>query len=149
MNKKNKYMKLAQFFSEWSKDPRTKVGAVIIGENGQVLSQGYNGFPRGIKDTEERLNNREIKNKLVTHAEENALYNALLNNANIENSTIYVYGLHVCHNCAKGIIQSGIKDVVMLETKVNDWTESTTLAKEMFEESGVKFEILELSDLYE
>lgn len=138
-NRIKKYIELAELFSNWSKDPRTKVGAVIIGENGQVLSQGYNGFPRGIEDTHERLNNRETKNKLVVHAEENALYNALHNGASVRDSTLYVYGLHVCHNCAKGIIQSGIKTVVMYQpTKKEGWEESTDLAKEMFIESGVR-----------
>lgn len=138
-----KYIELAKFFSQWSKDPRTKVGAVIIGDNGQVLAQGYNGFPRGINDSHERLNNRETKNKLVVHAEENALYNALHNGASVKGSTIYVYGLHVCHNCAKGIIQSGIKNVVMYQPiEKEGWEESTNLAKEMFEESGVKYDVI-------
>ena len=63
----SKYKHLAKEISTWSKDPSTKVGAVVVGEHGQLLSQGYNGFPRGIKDSDERLNNRERKYELVVH----------------------------------------------------------------------------------
>lgn len=146
MNKEEKYINLAEFFSTWSKDPSTKVGQVIIGDNGQVLQQGYNGLPRCIEDTEERLNNRELKYQYVVHAEKNALYNALLNGVQVKDSTMYVHGLEVCHECQKGIIQSGIKKVVMYvpndSTRKNDWNESTSLAKEMFDEAGVEYEVL-------
>ena len=74
----DRYIHLAKEISTWSKDPSTKVGAVVIGNNGEVLSQGYNGFPRGIKDTPQRLKDREKKYNLVVHAEMNAIYNASL-----------------------------------------------------------------------
>ena len=61
MNWHDRYMNLAKEVSTWSKDPSSQIGAVAIGPKGQVLSQGYNGFPRGIIDTEERLNNRALK----------------------------------------------------------------------------------------
>lgn len=133
-----RYLKLAQEVSTWSKDPSTKVGAVIVGNNGQIISQGYNGFPRGIQDTEERLNNRPLKYKLVTHAELNALLNALYNGASVKDATIYVHGLPVCNECAKSIIQAGIKTVVY-DTKPKDqWKEQTEFALNMFKEVGIE-----------
>ena len=71
-----RYIELAHKVSEWSKDPSTKIGCVVVGDKGQVLAQGYNGFPRGIEDSEERLDNRETKLKYVVHGEMNAIYNA-------------------------------------------------------------------------
>ena len=84
----DRYLHLAKEISTWSKDPSTKVGAVVIGDNGEVLSQGFNGFPRGIKDTSPRLKDREKKYKLVVHAEMNAIYNAGLNGVSLKGSTI-------------------------------------------------------------
>ncbi|MBT7127172.1 MAG: CMP deaminase, partial [Candidatus Thioglobus sp.] len=71
-----RYLGLAAEVSTWSKDPSTQVGAVTVGSKKEVLSQGFNGFPRGIDDSDERYNNRDTKYKLVVHAEMNAIYNA-------------------------------------------------------------------------
>ena len=140
MKKLTKYMSLAEHFSTWSKDTNTKVGSVIIGKNGQVLSQGYNGFPRGVSDTLERLSDRNIKNTLTVHAEANALYNAIYNGANLENSVMYVYGLDCCHECAKAIIQSGIRTVIAYTPiEKPNWKESIELAQQLFKETGVQY----------
>ena len=137
----DKYTHLAKEISTWSKDPSTKVGAVVIGEHGQLLSQGYNGFPRGIKDSEERLNNRERKYELVVHAEMNAIYNASLNGVSLKDSTLYVYGLPICNECAKGIIQVGIKKVVAMRPKKYNiaWEESINNARNLFSEADVMY----------
>ena len=108
-----KYMDLAKTVSTWSKDPSSQIGAVAVDDKGKILSTGYNGLPRGIEDTEERLNNREIKYELIVHAEMNAIYNATYNGVSLHNSTMYVYGLPCCNKCALGIIQTGVKKVVM------------------------------------
>ena len=108
-----RYMNLAKEVSTWSKDPSSQIGAVAIGSKGQVLSQGYNGFPRCIKDTEYRLNNREIKYKHVVHAEMNCIFNATYTGVSLDGASMYVYGLPICTECAKGIIQVGIKRVYM------------------------------------
>ena len=108
-----RYMCLAHMIADWSKDPSTKVGAIIVGNKGQILSQGYNGFPRGIKDTTEKLINREIKYMHTVHAEMNAIYNASYSGVCLDNAILYVYGLPVCSECAKGIIQVGIKKVII------------------------------------
>ena len=137
----SKYKHLAKEISTWSKDPSTKVGAVVVGEHGQLLSQGYNGFPRGIKDSDERLNNRERKYELVVHAEMNAIYNASLNGVSLADSTLYVYGLPICNECAKGIIQVGIKKVVAMRPKEynSDWDKSNKNAEALFREAEVMY----------
>lgn len=140
-----KYIRLAREISSWSKDPSKQIGAVAIGEKGQVLAQGYNGFPRGIKDTDERLNHRQTKYKYVVHAEMNCIYNATYNGVSLNGSTMYIYGLPVCSECAKGLIQVGIKRVVstpITDATPKQWVESTKLTKEIFEEAGVKYDFI-------
>jgi dCMP deaminase len=137
----NRYTCLAKEISTWSKDPSTQVGAVVIGNNGEVLSQGYNGFPRGIKDTAARLKDRERKYNLVVHAEMNAIYNAGLNGVSLKGSTLYVYGLPVCNECAKVIIQVGIDKVIATRpADYNEkWDDSIKDAKALFKEAEVDY----------
>ena len=143
-----KYLNLARHFSTWSKDPSTSVGAVVIGEQGQVLSQGYNGFPRGVDDSPERYDNRVTKYKFVVHAEMNCIYNASYTGASLNGATLYVHGLPVCSECAKGIIQVGIKRIVIPfisdESTPEKWQASTNSAREMFVEAGVKYQSLDI-----
>ena len=139
----DRYIHLAKEISTWSKDPSTKVGAVVIGNNGEVLSQGYNGFPRSIKDTPQRLKDREKKYNLVVHAEMNAIYNASLNGVSLKGSTLYVYGLPICNECAKGVIQVGIDRVVATRPADynKEWDESIRDAKALFKEAEVEYKI--------
>ena len=140
-----RYLELAKHISTWSKDPSTKIGAVAIAKNGQVLSQGYNGFPRGVADSEVRLADREQKLQRVVHAEMNVIYNASLHGVSLSGSTLYVYGLPCCSDCAKGVIQVGFKRVVMpKQVQTDRWKESWNRAKEMFREGGVKWEFVTL-----
>jgi dCMP deaminase len=132
-----RYLELSRVVSTWSKDPSKKIGALIVGDKGQIISQGYNGFPRGIEDSQERYNDRPTKYKYVVHAEANAIYNAIHNGASVQGCTIYVTGLPVCHDCAKAIIQTGIKTVVMDCLPEGNWKESGELSLEMFEEAGI------------
>jgi dCMP deaminase len=137
-----RYLDLATAVALWSKDPSTQVGAVIVGDNGQIVSQGYNGFPRGVLDSDERYNDRPLKYKLVVHAEMNAILNALYNGASVKGCTLFVHNLPVCNECAKAIIQSGINKVYM-DTEINErWQESWNLTKQMFEEAGVEYEFI-------
>jgi len=135
------YIDLAKSVSEWSKDPSRKIGAVAIGDKGQILAQGFNGFPRGINDSVERYNNRELKYKFVVHAEMNVIYNASYNGVSLDGADLYVYGLPICSDCAKGIVQVGIKRVIMpMPTEIPEqWVESWELSKTMFEEAGVDY----------
>ena len=139
----DRYIHLAKEISTWSKDPSTKVGAVVIGQNGEVLSQGYNGFPRSIKDTPQRLKDREKKYNLVVHAEMNAIYNASLNGVSLKGSTLYVYGLPICNECAKGVIQVGIDRVIATRPADynKEWDESIRDAKALFKEAEVEYKI--------
>ncbi len=143
MNKLTKwdkrYLDLAKEVSTWSKDPSTKVGAVIVGNKKEVLSQGFNGFPRNIDDTNERYNDRKTKYKFVVHAEMNAIYNATYSGTSLDGATLYVYGLPICLECAKGIIQVGIKRVVVEKSKeIDEWNDSFKLSKTLFDESSVE-----------
>lgn len=139
-----RYLDLAKEVSTWSKDPSTKVGAVAVGSKGQVLSQGYNGFPRKINDDKERLNNRETKYKYVVHAEMNCVYNASYNGVSLDGATMYVYGLPICSECAKGIIQTGINKIVIPKQTVPEkWQKSWKLSLDMFEEADVQWEMID------
>jgi dCMP deaminase len=141
-NWKDRYLDLAKRVSTWSKDPSRKIGAVAVGSKGQILSQGFNGFPRGILDSADRYNDRPTKYKLVVHAEMNVIYNATFNGVSLDGASLYVYGLPVCSECAKGIIQVGIKNVIIYtdEAVPNIWTESYELTHEIFKEAGVQCE---------
>ena len=136
----NRFMKLAREISTWSKDPSSKIGAVIVNDERRILATGYNGFPRGIEDTEERLNDREQKYPRIVHGEANALMNALYSGVSVKDATIYVWGLPVCADCTKLVIQSGIKRVVITypehapEKWQKQWNE---MSKPMYEEAGV------------
>ncbi len=135
-----RYMQMAKEVSLWSKDPNTKVGAVAVGSKGQILSQGFNGFPRGILDTSERLNDRETKYQYVVHAEMNVIYNATYSGVSLDGAKLYVYGLPVCSECAKGIIQVGIKEVYVAQECIDlrpHWFESFQKTLDMFTEANV------------
>lgn len=139
-----RYMSLAKQFAGWSKDPSTQVGAVAVNEIGSVVAQGYNGFPRGIEDTELRYNDRELKYRYVVHAEMNCIFNAAWNGVSLDGATLYVWPLPVCHECAKGIIQSGITRVVSPEFKDTSqqarWEESCAQTIDMFKEAHIDYD---------
>jgi len=140
-----RYLELAKHIATWSKDPSTGVGAVAIGERGQVLAQGYNGFPRGVLESKERLENRQVKYSYVVHAEMNCIYNAGYNGAKLDGSTLYVYGLPVCNECAKGIIQVGITRVVIPKNGTDGpdrWKVSILETHTMFDEAGIIYDFV-------
>lgn len=143
----SRFMEMAQMISSWSKDPSSQIGAVVVNDERRILATGYNGFPKGIADTEERLNNKEEKYSRIIHAEMNALMNALYSGVSLKDSTLYVYGLPVCPSCTKCVIQAGIKRVVIPTAKTNkaNWQEVWEReSAPMFAESGVQVTILEL-----
>ena len=139
-----RFLEMAKLISTWSKDPSTQVGAVAV-RNRTVIAQGYNGFPRGIDDND-RLDNRTVKYMYIVHSEMNAIYNAAENGVSLKGSTIYTVGLPVCHDCAKGLIQVGVKRVVMPERgRLDDkWAVSCADAQSYFDEAGVKWEWIKL-----
>jgi dCMP deaminase len=115
MEKIEKFFKLAKFQAElFSKDPNKKVCALFIGpETYQIISTGYNGIPRGINENEERWE-RPLKYKYVVHAEVNGIYNSSLNGVSLKNS-ICIVTLFPCTECAKALIQVGIKSLYTIE----------------------------------
>ena len=145
LNKWDKrFLEMAKLVASWSKDPSTQVGAVAV-RNRTVIAQGYNGLPRGMKDTHDRLTVRTLKIKRIVHAEMNAIYNACYNGISLEGSTMYVTGLPTCSDCAKGVIQVGVKRVVWpkeLEEVDDRWKESVKLTMSMFDEAGVEYEFI-------
>lgn len=131
------FMGIALFSAKRSKDPSTQVGACIVNENKKVVGLGYNGFPIGCDDDklpwEREGDFLETKYPYVCHAELNAILNSI---KNLSNCSIYV-ALFPCNECAKAIIQSGIKEVVYLSDKYSG-TPSNIASKKMFQMSGVK-----------
>src|SRR5271169_4441773 len=103
-----RWFALAEHVATWSKDPCTKVGAVIVGRSRRQVALGYNGFPEGIADTEERLHDKETKLRLTLHAERNALDNAAFN---LRGATL-ICTMFPCLECAKSIVGKGIERVV-------------------------------------
>lgn len=138
-----RYMGIARQTALWSKDPSSKIGAVAVDSEGQILTTGYNGFPRGINDTEERYNNREVKYEMIVHAEMNAIYNATYHGVSLKDSTMYVAGLPCCNKCALGLIQTGIKRVVMDGDPEDErWKASWGLSEQLFNEANVEWEFI-------
>lgn len=137
-----RFLQMAELLSTWSKDPSTKVGAVIVDKNRRIVSTGYNGFAVGVLDTKERLDNRELKYPLTLHAEENALSFA---KQDLTGCSLYVCGLPPCAHCASLIIQSGIKSVYTYELLEENerWKDSIALTKQIFEEAGVSLTFIE------
>jgi dCMP deaminase len=131
-----RFLDLARFIGAWSKDPSTKVGAVIVRPDRTVAAVGYNGFPRGVLDHAERYADRKIKYAMVVHAESNALLNS---RESLEGYTLYVTPLPPCSQCAAAVIQRGITRVVIDQKKeVPDiWKEQFAVADMMFREAGV------------
>jgi dCMP deaminase len=129
-----RFMELARFVAQWSKDPSTKVGAVIVDAQRRVRGIGYNGFPRGVEDSLSRLEDREEKLRRVVHAEANAI----LNSSSTEGCTIYVWPLFSCSTCAGLIIQAGIQRVVSPPPLEARWQSAYDAAAQMYGEAGVE-----------
>jgi dCMP deaminase len=133
---------MARLVSGWSKDPSTKVGAVIVRPDKTIASVGYNGIARGVKDTETRLGNRDQKLLYTVHAEQNAILSA---KEPLNGYSLYVWNIHPCAQCAASIIQTGIKNIYLpsntdiISTKtITRWIESFKAAEIMFREAKVK-----------
>jgi dCMP deaminase len=139
-----RFLILAKEISKWSKDPSTQVGAIAVKDR-RILSTGYNGFPQNIEDTDERYYDRELKYKYVVHAEMNCIYNATQNGISLNGSTMYIATLPVCPECAKGIIQVGVKRIVMEKNDIDTvWNQKFITSAKMFAEAGVRAEFITL-----
>jgi dCMP deaminase len=141
MNWDDYYMNMAYLVAMKSKDNSTHIGAVVVGEDNEVRSVGYNSFVRGLDDNVPERQERPEKYLFFEHAERNAIYNATLCGVSLKGCKIYTNGLPCC-DCARGIIQSGIKEVI-IDKKWDDgnygiWVEQAEKSKIMFNETNVK-----------
>lgn len=132
----DRFFALADMVGSWSKDPSTKVGAVVVRPNRTIVSVGYNGFPRGVDDT---YTTREDKLLRTVHAEANAILTA---QEPLHGYTLYVTPLHPCANCAGLIIQSGIKMVHFKAHAESSeaWKQHADVMYGMFISAGISFE---------
>ena len=133
------FMNMCDIVAMKSKDPSTKIGAVIVSDDHRVKSLGYNGFPMGAVDNITKVPNRyerPLKYLWTEHAERNAIYNA---GTIVSGCTIYINNLSPCCDCARAIIQTGIKEVVISDKPIPErWLESCGVALDMLKECGVK-----------
>lgn len=139
-----RFLKLAKHISEWSKDPSTQVGAVAVKDR-RILATGYNGFPHGVADRQERLLNREQKLLRTVHAEANIVAQAAQHGTTLKCSTIYIWPFLPCNSCCSLLIQAGATRVVVADTKIPDrWRESFLTSMEMLREAGIQLHKLNL-----
>lgn len=139
-----------EFAKRMSKDPNTQVGAVLVGPGREVLSMGFNGFPKGIRDTSQRLNDRVLKNKLMVHAERNAICLAARRGVMLQGATLYmvatdesglIWGGSPCTACVLEIIQAGIISVVSpsFKSTPSKWFEDISFAKTLLDEANILY----------
>ena len=127
-------LELAKHVSNWSKDPSTKVGAVIA-DGKYIVSLGYNGLPEGIGNEEKILNDRELKYETIIHGEINAIATA---SRSVRGCTLYTYPFLPCSRCASQIIQHGINRVVSYVNYEDRWRKSIMLSEELFSECNIE-----------
>lgn len=144
-----RFMEVAQLVSTWSKDPSTKCGAVVVGPDREIRATGYNGLVRGVDDNVPERLERPTKYDFFEHAERNAIYNACLTGTPLKGCVIYV--THApCTDCARAIIQSGIKMVVTRvvearpDIKDSVWRDKIGFSEQMFQEAGIEYILLPL-----
>jgi dCMP deaminase len=137
-------IKLARDVSEWSSDPSTKVGSVIVGPNNDVRALGYNGLPRNIEDNGE-LYESPLKYLWIEHAERNAIYSAARSGAPLLGCRMYV-SWFPCSDCARAIVQVGLIEVICVEPdwKHPKWSEHFEQAKRILIAGSVELKFIEL-----
>jgi dCMP deaminase len=136
-----RFMELARHIAQWSKDPSTKVGAVIIDGDRRVVSMGYNGFPKGVDDSEERYADRKFKYPAICHSERNAI---LFARQDLRETILYTTFMP-CGPCSGMIVQAGIIEVVCPATPpelAERWKEDIEVATTILREAGVRLRIL-------
>lgn len=144
------FLQLALDCARMSKDPSTRVGAVIVGPDREILSTGFNGLPRGIADTKARLEDRATKLKLIVHAEMNAVLAAARNGVRIKGASLYVaasdasglvWGGPPCTRCLVETMQAGIIEFVSFHFKdaPSRWADDLALARQLIDEAGLTF----------
>ena len=139
------FINMTHLVASKSKDRSTQVGAVIIGDDNEVLSVGYNGFPRGVDDNVEFRHERPLKYEFTEHAERNAIYNAARQGIRLKGSVMYLsWEPYPCPDCARAVVQAGIKEVRGPNRPFPntggtvDWHERFKHSREILAEGGVK-----------
>jgi dCMP deaminase len=138
-----RFIKLAHEVSTWSIDPSTKVGCVLV-KNKRVISTGYNGFPKNISDSFDRLMDREQKYEITVHAEVNAVTTAALHGVSTDGATAYVTW-NPCSRCAAVLINAGITSVyASAENEIpTRWLSNFILASNLLAEAGVEYNTID------
>ena len=140
---RKKLLEAYTYANERSPDPSTKNGAVLICSDGTFIALGVNKFPEGVAETESRLTDKSTKYRLVVHAENSAIFNAAKHGKKVNGATLYC-PFYACSECAKAIIQSGVKKVVghaqlmALASDHTTWVQSIIDAWDMMHEAGVE-----------
>ena len=129
-----RFLELASHIGEWSKDPSTKVGAVIVDNDRRIVSTGYNGFPKNVVDDEQKLNNRDVKYEMIIHGEINAI---LFAQRSLKHCTLYTTPFMPCSRCASIIVQSGINRVVAPNNFPERWAKQFDTSIQIFKESNI------------
>lgn len=134
-----KFMPVAKAIAGLSRDPSTQVGAIAFDERLNIIAVGYNGFPRGVKDHLDRYLDRNMKLRLISHAEQNLVAQAAYGGRSLAGATVLVTSLFPCSNCTKSLIQAGVSCIIAPhpETQMR-WAAEANLANMMFNEAGVK-----------
>jgi dCMP deaminase len=145
------FLRLCVEHARMSKDPSTRVGAVIVGPDREIRSAGFNGFSRGIADTEERLQDRDTKLQLVVHGEMNAVLAAACMGTPVKGCTLYlaatdaaqdlIWGGPPCVRCSVEIIQAGIVEIVSYHKKAipSKWHADLEMAEQILAEAGITY----------
>ncbi len=139
-----RFMDLAFLVASWSKDPSTKTGAVVVGPDREIRATGYNGLVRGVDDNIPERMERPTKYDFFEHAERNAVYNACLTGTSLKGCVIYA--THApCTDCARAIIQAGIKTVVTNKLEIDEhtpkgtWRDKLNYSAQMFKEAVIEY----------
>jgi dCMP deaminase len=147
MKWERRFLRLAEHIADWSKDPSTRVGCVVVGPDREIRSTGFNGFPRGIADTAERLSNRDLKYPLICHAEENAIMHAARIGISLRGCSAYVTW-PPCTRCARSLVQAGISRVLYPAGLAipERWREDFELSNELLSEARVEVQAIAMTD---
>ena len=137
-----RFLLMARDVAQWSKDPRMKVGAVLVRPDKTVVTVGYNGLPPSVDDS--LVEDREFKNLVVLHAEENAILTS--RDASLAGCTMYVWGLRPCGHCASVMARSGVRRVACVESRHDGdsksrWAASNSAAELILQQAGVSLDV--------
>ncbi len=137
------FIRKVYFVAGKSKDPSTKIGAVLV-KNHTALTDSWNGFARNVKDLKKRYNDRQVKYLYICHAELNAIINCGRNGTSTIDSILYSQSIP-CENCGKYIIQAGIREIVYhKQWSMSDrWKNFSDISLNMFKEAGIKIRVFD------